>query len=369
MDFSDNFTDEFSDKQECIVFDSDEIALSPRRGRVPIPWRILIWLTCGLVIGALWICKSGGAFDGDKDGLGMNGVQGNGQIGQTVSKEEETLTEGSDDFLGIESEDNMSDSDTETEIQPNPEDGDDGEDAARVYSADLSFSELGDGYFYNYSGKSPDTEGLLEIGFSGGRDYYTEHPVVLIIHSHIREAYLDCNPNDPTDALSKSVIGVGETVARELNRRGVPTVHCTVIHGYGDGNAYVDAEETIAEMLRVYPTIEYVIDLRRLEEKDAEGRILKTESANGFAQIRVTVSGRSELWQDNLALALALRKKLNSDGSKFCLPVVFTDVSLNAKSSPYYLKVDVGASGNTAGEAITAGEYFAVALSEILKNK
>lgn len=364
MDFSDKFTDDFTDTRECIVFDGDEIALAPRKRRIPIPWRIVIWVVCGLIIGVLWMCKSGGVFGGQGGGAEMNGAQGDGGDGQMPPKIEETLTGG---YLENTETEGANDSLTNVETITEDEREDEREEVASVYSADLSYCEQGDGYVYNYSDRSPDTEGLLEMGFSGGDGYYTERPVVLIIHSHIREAYFDYDPNNPTDALQKSVVGVGEAMARELYFRGIPTVHCTAIHGDGTGNAYIDAEETIAEMLRVYPTIEYVIDLRRIEERDSEGKILKTESGEGCGQIRLTVSSKGALWQDNLALALELRRELNADGARLCMPVVLTDVSLNAKSSPYYLKVDVGASGNTVSEAITAGEHFAIALSEILK--
>ena len=356
MDFSE-------DKKECIVFDGDDIALVPRRGRIPIPWRIAIWLICGAIITSVCLIKSGGIFEEGSVGLGDNGIFGGEEHGSEPPTEDflteevkQTETESRNDIESSEAETSESENDEDTKVE--------GED---VFLADLSYDERGDGYFYNYSERDPDVEGLLEMGFLGGKEYYTEKPVVLIIHSHIKEGYYDFDAENATHSLTKSVLTVGETVAYELNRRGVPAVHCTVIHGEGEGGAYTDAAETIVEMLKIYPTIEYVIDLHRLEERDGEGRILKTESAVECAQIRLTASSDGLLWQQNLSLALALRKELNTGGKRLCLPVVFTDVKLNARYAPFYLKVDVGASGNTTSEATQAGEYLARSLAEVLK--
>ena len=358
MDFSE-------DKKECIIFDGDEIAMVPRRGRIPIPWRIAIWLACGLVIGSVWLFKSGGITDGDGGGLGDNG---------TFESERQETDRSSEGFLTEETkfDETQPSNDGETtgyEVESSDfgESSDGAMEKNDVFAADLSYAERGDGYFYNYSDRDPDVEGLLEMGFAEGREYYSERPVVLIIHSHIKEGYCDFDSSNATHSLTKSVLTVGERVAYELNRRGVPTVHCTVIHGEGEGGAYGDAAETIAEMLKIYPTIEYVIDLHRLDDRDGEGRILKTESAVGCGQIRLTASSDGEFWEENLSLALALRKELNSGDRRLCLPVVFTDVKLNAKSAPRYLKIDVGASGNSTAEAVKAGEYLARALAEILK--
>ena len=49
------------------------------------------------------------------------------------------------------------------------------------------------------------------------------------------------------------------------------------------------------------------------------------------------------------------------------MPVAFTDSEYNSWLSPYYLKLDVGAAGNSCEEALAAGEYFANALVGLLK--
>lgn len=236
----------------------------------------------------------------------------------------------------------------------------------KVVSVDMSYAERGDGYLINYSGLSVDTEGLLEMGFQNAKYSYSERPVVLILHTHTSEGYYGFDESDPLHTLTKSVVSVGEKVTYELNRRGISTVHCTVIHD-GESSPYAKARETIETMMKIYPTIEYVIDLHRLDLTDGEGRQIRAISPSGVAQMRFTVSSDGRKLKDTLALALSLRKELNSDGQRLCMPIVFTNSSYNAPMSPYYLKVDVGSLGNDASEALAAGEILAEMFADILK--
>lgn len=295
----------------------------------------------------------------------MSGDGGNG-AGEfhPISPPEES---GSDDDT-VEAETVGDESDSADESDDTEESSDiDSDLGEEVVTVDLSFSERGDGYLYNYSRYDPDAEGLLDMGFGGGKSYYSEKPVVLILHTYIREGYFDLDPDAPTDALNKSVVSVGERVSYDLSCNGVPTIHCTVIHGEDGNGAYSDAADTIRYMLEIYPSIEYVIDLRRMDEVDEEGRALRTESALGTAQIRLTVSSKGNYDQETLSLALALRRELNLGEKALCMPVVYTDATLNAGLTPYYIRVDVGSSGNVTNEALEAGKYFADALSDILK--
>lgn len=234
-----------------------------------------------------------------------------------------------------------------------------------VISADLSEAERGDGYILNYSSRDYDTEGLLEMGFHA--EYYPDSlaPTVLILHTHTSEGYFDHDPHDPTSVLTSSVVAVGEALAAELNRAKIPTVHCTVIHD-GEGDAYERAAETIETMMKIYPTIEYVIDLHRMELTDADGHVVKTYSAEQSAQTRITVSTAGVLSRGALSLALCLRRELNKDGARVCMPIVLTDSEYNAASALYYLKLDVGSLGNSSDEARAAAILFAEAFAEII---
>ena len=231
---------------------------------------------------------------------------------------------------------------------------------------DLSQIEKGEGYVVNYSDKAVDVEGLLDRGFTGGEVVGAEAPLVLIIHTHTSEEYLDAKSDYRGLA---TVVSAGEAMSEAANRLGVPTVHCTVIHD-GDGkNPYLNARKTLEVMLEIYPSIKYVIDLHRLSLYDG-GLPVKTVSGgkDGSAQIRLTVGALEEYgnWQEDLSLCLALRKSLNKHGDRVCMPVVISPSLPNGDLSRYYVMADIGACGNTVEEAMAAGKRLGIALADVL---
>ena len=184
--------------------------------------------------------------------------------------------------------------------------------------------------------------------------------------------YWDAEEGDPTHKALRGVVAVGEQISAELNRRGIPTVHCAVIHdGVSSLDSYSNAADTLKTMLQIYPSIKYVIDLHRLNEIDESGLLIRTEASvsDSAAQLRLTVSGGGGSPRKNLILALCLRQRLNANGRRLCMPVLLTEGRMNSDLSQYYLKLDVGGLGNSVSEANAAGKYFAVALAELLKTK
>jgi hypothetical protein len=148
-----------------------------------------------------------------------------------------------------------SEGETSTEIATESESENSDMPEITVTEIDISESEKGRLYYINYSDRTPDIEGIFAEGFSGAVDYYSERPVVLIIHSQTSQAYIDAD--EGKNAILKGVVSVGEKIAYELNKRGIPTVHCTVIHDMND-EAYKNTSSTIETMLEVYPTLKYV---------------------------------------------------------------------------------------------------------------
>lgn len=356
----------FSNNKECIVYEGEPISgvSLKKRKYLSVETRVIVWAACLLAVLLTWFVIKTVAFnssespDGGGDENGFIGTDTFEQTENTPITDAESESGAIDESNGTESEGEVSAEESkaaETEVR------------CEIITNDLSFYERGDAYMIDYSGRHPDVEGILEMGFSGGRYSYSQKPVVLILHTHTAEAYIDFDNKDPSASLTKSVVSVGEVIAYELNTRGIPTVHCTVIHSDEKGRGYDEAAETIKDMLRIYPSLRYVIDVHRLEEKDQEGRLVKTESALGTAQLRMTVSDEGMLPRDTLALALGIRRKLNEEGKRLCMPVVYTDSRFNSDMVQYYIKLDVGSMGNTSDEARAAGRYFAETMAALLK--
>lgn len=258
-----------------------------------------------------------------------------------------------------------------------------------ILPMDLSLLEYGDTYIQNLTGYAPNAEALLRRPLSQKielPEYLSlqgkSSPSVLIVHTHASEAYSEdgaisyaegeetARSNDPEE----NVIAVGEALADELNRRGISTVHCRVMHDTQYKGAYERAKETIERYLEQYPDICLVIDLHRDAIFKSSGEMVRPVTlldGEAAAQVLCVVGsdfgGESNPnWEGNLALALQLRKKLNDRYTNLCRPPYLKAATYNQELSPYSLLLEVGACGNSVEEAKRSAAAVGGALAEIL---
>ncbi len=281
---------------------------------------------------------------------------------KTESEAEETVSYTEEVSKGNEevSEDNESESESEAEGVT-----DVGQLMPEVIESDLSELERGNEYIINYTDKAPDVAGLIDRGFCDLEEKNHSAPLVMVIHTHTKESYLGAS-----NSFLGGVAAVGDRLCQSLNKLGLSALHCTVIHDGDENNAYLNSGKTIQTMLEIYPSIKYVIDLHRLELMP-NGLPLKTVSgsADGSAQIRLTVSTEGYNWQESLSLALSLRQRLNQNGERICMPPTVSPSRYNSDLSRYYIMADIGAVGNTVSEAKAAAERLAKALADTVLKK
>ena len=263
----------------------------------------------------------------------------------------------------------------------------DGETA--IIPMDLSLSSQGADYIYNSTGYSPDTKSLLAANFapSNSPSYIasTNAPLVLIIHTHGTEGYSENGAISYLDNggeiarsedTSKNVVAVGAVMAETLNKNGISTLHCTVMHDriqYKD--SYSRAEETIKHYLAKYPSIKLVIDLHRDAIIKSTGELVRpvtVVNSKPTAQLMCVVGsdwgGEScPSWQNNLALALKLREALNKKYGNLCRPAYLRSSTYNQELSPFSLLLEVGACGNSLEEAKNAAKLAAEELIPLVK--
>lgn len=258
-----------------------------------------------------------------------------------------------------------------------------------IVPMDLSLSSYGASYIYNTTGLQPNVEALLQsdLGKYQNPEYLSASkasPVVLIVHTHGTESYSEdgaisylddggelARSQDP----AKTVVAVGKVLADRLNERGVPAVHCTVMH---DQNQYKDsyarAEETIKQYLQKYPSIRLVIDLHRDSVVKSTGELVRPVTlidGEAAAQVMCVVGSNwggeeNPNWEGNLALALKLREKLNASYGNLCRPVYLRSSTYNQELAPYSLLLEMGASGNSIEEAKRSAAAVADALVEFV---
>lgn len=256
------------------------------------------------------------------------------------------------------------------------------EGAVPVVDADLSYPSLGRTYIHNETPYRPSVGELLEreLSFSST----VEGPRVLILHTHTSERYL---PNGTTyidgtigDAAysrdaSENVLAVGEELCCALNENGVTAIHCTVTHDDPTlSGSYSRAEQTVRRYLKEYPSIVLVIDLHRDAVTTADGSFVRTVASDGeSAQVMAVVGSDANgtehpRWQENLALALQLRERLNQDLEGACRPVSLRNASFHQELAKYSLLLEVGTVANSPKEAKAAARRVGEQLAEMIQS-
>ena len=258
-----------------------------------------------------------------------------------------------------------------------------------ILPMDLSLTSYGASYIYNATGLTPNTEAMLQQNFKKS-DTVLEYlgvsraPLVLIVHTHGTEGYSkdgSISYRDDGGELARSsnptetVVEVGRVLNESLNKAGIPSVHCTVMHDkeqYKD--SYAKAEDTIKQYLAYYPSIRLVIDLHRDSVVRSTGELVRPVTlldGKAAAQVMCVVGSdwggeENPNWERNLALALQLRERMNSKCENICRPVYLRSATYNQEFAPYSLLLEVGSSGNSMEEALRAVPVIAEALGKFI---
>ncbi|MBO5744627.1 MAG: stage II sporulation protein P [Clostridia bacterium] len=257
-----------------------------------------------------------------------------------------------------------------------------------IVPMDLSFFEKGASYIINSTGFIVDAKELLQSSLSSF--LYPElltsnsSPKVLIIHTHGSEAYSPDGEMSYADEggefmrsedANENVVSLGEYLAELLNKKGISTVHCSVMHdNIQSKDSFSRSEATIKEYLTKYPSIKVVIDLHRDKIISSEGHIIRPVTivdGKATAQIKCIVGsswGGEECpnWERNLSFAIKLREKLNCLYTNVCRPPELKALSYNQELSPYSIMLEIGSCGNSYEEAHRAVEYISGSLAELI---
>ena len=208
-----------------------------------------------------------------------------------------------------------------------------------------------------------------------------EGPQVLIVHTHGSEAYTpdgtdtyvatgECRTTD----TEKSVVRVGDEIAKVLTEMGLTVVHDTALYDYPEYNgAYDRSLAAVENWLAQYPTIQVVLDVHRDALIGSDGTVYKpitTINGEKCAQVML-VMGSNALydhpnWLENLALAVQVQKEMNTLWPTLARPIGLRENRYNQQTAPGAMLAEVGSHGNTLQEALAAARMFARALGAVL---
>lgn len=203
----------------------------------------------------------------------------------------------------------------------------------------------------------------------------TDKPTVLIVHTHATEAYADTEGYRSEDA-AENMLRIGQEIAQILNQSGIPVLHDTTMHdASGYDAAYERTEVAISAYLEQYPSICMVIDVHRDAAQASDGsQISRTTILNGqeMAQLLLVMgTDTAELphpnWEQNLSFALKLQAYIAQSAPDLMRPLMLRAARYNEHLTPQSILLEVGTAGNSQGQALRSAQYFATALSELIK--
>lgn len=221
-----------------------------------------------------------------------------------------------------------------------------------------------------------DKQALLEAPLSWKTP--AEGPQVLIIHSHTSESYTpsegfeyEASGDYRTLDNAHSVVAVGDVLAQTLEANGISVIHDTTCHDYPSYNSsYANSRQTVERELAEHPSIVMVIDVHRdaAEEVFRETAEVEGQTAAKLMLVVGTDEGglSHPFWRENLSCALKLQALANRRYPGLFKSLALRASRFNQDETPASLIVEVGSTGNTLPEALTAAEYLGNVIAELL---
>lgn len=212
-------------------------------------------------------------------------------------------------------------------------------------------------------------------------DFSKKGPKVLIYHTHTTEGYLknadELNKKgipERTNDERYNVVRVGEELAKTLeNKYKIDVIHNATVHNYPNDNvAYGKSLTTATNILKSYPSIQFVFDIHRDGVTGRKLRVVKEINNKNAAQVMFVVGTNSKLshpqWRENLKLAIKLQQKLNEKYPGLARPIYISKNRYNQHLSNNSLIIEIGGDGNLISECLESAKYVAEALNDVIND-
>lgn len=201
---------------------------------------------------------------------------------------------------------------------------------------------------------------------------------ILIIHSHTSESYTpsegyeyEASGDYRTLDNTRNVVAVGDALTASLEAAGICVIHDTTCHDYPSYNSsYANARQTIERQLAEHPSVVMVIDVHRdaAEEVFRETAEVEGQTAAKLMFVVGTDEGglSHPFWKENLACAVQLQALANRSYPDLFKSIALRASRFNQDETSAALIVEVGSTGNTLPEALTAADYLGKVLAAFL---
>ncbi|WP_151735930.1 stage II sporulation protein P ['Paenibacillus yunnanensis' Narsing Rao et al. 2020] len=201
---------------------------------------------------------------------------------------------------------------------------------------------------------------------------------ILIYHSHPREAYnplLGAATDNPSSAVpSKNVMLVGSYITKQLEKRGIGTVHAqedyaTEVADYNWNFSYKYSRITVKAAMAANEEMDALIDIHR----DSQRHSKTTAEINGesYAQVYFILGHANKNWKQNEAFANKIHQRLESRYPGLSRGIWGkssgngNNGEYNQSLSPNSVLIEVGGIDNTAEELERTAEVLADTIAEV----
>lgn len=234
-------------------------------------------------------------------------------------------------------------------------------------------------YLFNYTNRAMDMQALASAQI--GVELPEEGPQILIMHTHGTEAYTmdgediyqESDASRTTDE-AYNMLRVGDEMQQVFEEMGLSVIHDRTLYDYPQYNGSYDRSYAgVESWLEQYPSIQVVLDVHRDALIGEDGTVYKAVTevdGEKTAQVLMII-GTDELaehpnWTENLALAIQIQKKLDSQWPTLARPITLRSSRFNQQLTHGSVLVEVGSHGNTLQEALRGARLFAQAAGETL---
>ena len=227
---------------------------------------------------------------------------------------------------------------------------------------------------YYAANVQPDISALLQKPLQW--DLAGEEPSVLILHTHATESYSRRGENYKETSAWRTLdtdynmLALGEVVSGILEEHDIPVIHDESLHDYPSySGSYTRARKSLQQLLQAHPGIRLVLDLHRDASGGEEGQMRTRADVEGetSAQLMVVIGTNHENYEENLSLGLKLHALLEQRSPGIMRPLQLRGQRFNQDLNPGALLIEIGAAGNSHGEARLAAEQLAEAIVCIAK--
>lgn len=215
----------------------------------------------------------------------------------------------------------------------------------------------------------PDIPALLQKPLQW--DLTGVEPRILILHTHTTESYSRRGENYKESSAWRTLdenynmIAIGDLVAGILEESGISVIHDKSLHDYPSySGSYIRSRKTLRQLLKEYPGIRMVLDLHRDASGDETGQMRTRAEVEGetSAQLMVVIGTNHENYEENLSLGLKLHALLEQQSPGIMRPLQLRGQRFNQDLNAGALLIEVGAAGNSHGEARLAATQLAEAI-------